>query len=263
LIDLIDKVNQNLTNHILFIIANLTSRNSTSSKEFILSNTKLLPKLLDYLLKVNPNFVRRTLLWNISNVITFYQPEDKKIIVNALIENYLKNPESTRAVLREALIVLVGISENASEDNLNMLYESKIYETALEYLKAISEGMDRKDIILQVKLAKILTNLTMGKVKQIRVKIKVNKEILNHSFIDTYEDLIIKILNNVQYENDYKLLVKEIIACICNLVGTNENLTSIIVKDCKLCKLILQLEKQHNADNSVIQFSNYRSETRL
>lgn len=73
---------------------------------------------------------------------------------------------------------------------------------------------------------------------------------MDYDFIEIYEDIIRKIITNLDYSKDYKVLSKEICLCIANMVGTNEALTSILVKDSRLCSLILKLDKYFN-DNSV------------
>jgi hypothetical protein len=169
IINLIGKTNNKITNNILYIIGNLTINESTNFKDFILKNTSLKEILLDYLPKIKPNFVKRTLLWNISNIINTYSADEIEFILTSLNDDYLNNVESDRAVLREALINIVSITNFFDQKYNYLLFKLKIHETVMNSLKAISESMENKDIILQVKLTKIITNLTMGKVKDIKV----------------------------------------------------------------------------------------------
>ena len=174
MIDLIGKVNNKVTANILYITGNLTSRSSSKTlKEYINNNTDFKKMLLDYLPVVKPNFVRRALLWNIANLVDNYSPMEKEIILVTLNEECLKNEDSNRAVLREALIIIVSISDTTNEVIINSLYEANIHETVLISFRALSEAMDEKDIILQIKLARIITNMTLGNATQIKVKFKV------------------------------------------------------------------------------------------
>lgn len=169
IINLIGKTNNKITNNILYITGNLTTNESTSFKDFILKNTSLKEVLLDYLPKPKPNFVKRTLLWNVSNIIHTYSKDEIEFILNSLNNDYLNNIESNRAVLREALINIVRINNVFDQKYNHLLFKLKIHETVMNSLRAISESMDSKDIILQVKLTKIITNLTLGKVTEIKV----------------------------------------------------------------------------------------------
>ena len=63
--------------------------------------------------------------------------------------------------------------------------------------------------------------------------------------VEIYEVLLNKIIQQEQYQNNYKVLVKEICQGVANIVGTTDKLASIIVKDSNLCNLILQVDKQY------------------
>lgn len=162
----------------------------------------------------------------------------------------MKNENCTRAVLREALTILGGISEDSSESNLEMLFDTEIYDIAVEYLRCTTNEMSKKDIILQEKLVRVLINLTMGNPKQIKVIPVITQKILKCDFVDTFEDLLTKILQNHQFDNDYRRLTKEMISCLSNMVGTSEQITSIIILKSRLPRLTLQLG-EGNADISV------------
>jgi hypothetical protein len=54
---------------------------------------------------------------------------------------------------------------------------------------------------------------------------------------------------NTDFSKDYKLLAKEICVGIANMAGTSEAVNSIIVKDSRLCSLILDLDKVFKDNN--------------
>ena len=60
-------------------------------------------------------------------------------------------------------------------------------------------------------------------------------------------------MNNTDFSKDYKPLAKEICAGIANMTGTTEAVNSIIVKDSRLCSLILDLDKVFK-DNNVFPY---------
>jgi hypothetical protein len=262
MVNLLGKTNPSVLNHLLYIIGNLTSRDHLKSKEYFLKNTELKSKLLEFLPTIKPNFIRKNLLWNISNIIHSYSLGEKEYILNILNEDYLKSLESNRGVLREALIIIVSISNTSDEVILDILFKLNIHETILLSIKAISETMENKDIMLQIQLARINCNLTMASPSQIKVTHLFIKKIFKCDFVEIYEDLLTKIINNTDFSKDYKILSREICLCIANIIGTNENLTSIIVKDTRLCELILQLDTIFK-DNNVNFFIIFRLKVRL
>jgi hypothetical protein len=61
-------------------------------------------------------------------------------------------------------------------------------------------------------------------------------------------------MNNTDFSKDYKPLAKEICAGIANMTGTTEAVNSIIVKDSRLCSLILDLDKVFKDNNVFLYF---------
>jgi hypothetical protein len=58
---------------------------------------------------------------------------------------------------------------------------------------------------------------------------------------------------NTDFSKDYKPLAKEICVGIANMTGTSEGVNSIIVKDSRLCSLILDLDNVFK-DNNVFPY---------
>ena len=154
-------------NHLLYIIANLTWLDNL--KAYFVEKTDLASKLLEFLPLKSPNYVRRILLWNISNIIYSYSLKEKEFILETLNEDYLKSSDSKRNVLMESLIIIHKISRTSDEIILELLYNYKIHETVMTSFKAISETMEKEDILLQIKLAKIVSNLTVSSRDNIKV----------------------------------------------------------------------------------------------
>lgn len=173
IINLIGTTKFSITNNILYILGNLLLEHN-SLQEYIVNNTKLKDKIIEYLPISHPNNVKKILLWNLNNIVNYLSSYEIEFILDCLNNNYLKNAECKRGVLLEALSFIIEISNISNHKYIDILFKLKINETIINSLRAISENMEKEYILLQVKLAKIISNMTLDEIPHIKV-INLNK----------------------------------------------------------------------------------------